>query len=261
MEAVPGAAVAVLSIGLVLSACGDASPFQPSGPEGPTFRPSLPGPPAALRIVSGDGQRGKAGEALAETFVVQVTDTAGRPVPDVRVDFRVTSGAGHFLVEGPTLVEETPVLHPAVSLLTGPDGSTRIRFRPIVLGMTTVVASTWVGAGPVDGSPATFTIEATVLVIEISGEDECWFIPCFRGPTGESDVRVPVGATVEWVNRLPEPVTISSTSSPAEGSPFTSPPLWRGARFRFVPDVAGSWEYADEDGPYTNGTLTAYEEG
>jgi hypothetical protein len=43
--------------------------------------------PAALRIVSGDGQRADAGDLLTRPLVVQVLDSDATPVADARVEF------------------------------------------------------------------------------------------------------------------------------------------------------------------------------
>ena len=48
----------------------------------------------ALAAVSGDGQSGNAGSALAHPFVVQVSTQSGTPVPGVNVSWSVLSGGG-----------------------------------------------------------------------------------------------------------------------------------------------------------------------
>ncbi len=52
------------------------------------------GAPAALTLVSGDGQVGGAGEPLALPLVVRVTDRAGDPVSGVAVSFTLIGGTG-----------------------------------------------------------------------------------------------------------------------------------------------------------------------
>lgn len=49
-------------------------------------------PIATLRIVSGNGQRGRLGAQLAQPLVVEVLDAAGAPVSGTAVSWRVTSG-------------------------------------------------------------------------------------------------------------------------------------------------------------------------
>jgi hypothetical protein len=55
---------------------------------------TLPGPgqsgpdqPAALKVLSGDGQRAEAGTVLDDPLTVQVLDESSQPVPHVRVQF------------------------------------------------------------------------------------------------------------------------------------------------------------------------------
>ena len=52
------------------------------------------GPPAQLLIVSGDGQTGVAGSALAESLVVRLVDAGGNGVPGVPVAWTVLTGGG-----------------------------------------------------------------------------------------------------------------------------------------------------------------------
>ena len=50
--------------------------------------------PFALEILSGDGQQGAPGAALAHPLVVEVRDQYGDPLPDAAVTFTVTAGDG-----------------------------------------------------------------------------------------------------------------------------------------------------------------------
>ena len=52
--------------------------------------------PAGLEIISGDGQQGVGGVALAKPFVVEVRDQHGEPLPDAVVTFTVTAGEGRL---------------------------------------------------------------------------------------------------------------------------------------------------------------------
>ena len=47
-----------------------------------------------LEIISGDGQEGAPGAALADSMIVQVRDQSGEPLGDVVVTFTVTAGGG-----------------------------------------------------------------------------------------------------------------------------------------------------------------------
>ena len=86
----------LLSLAILVS-CGRAGPTTPELPD-------LPGV-AAIRVVSGDGQRALAGSSLREPVVVQVLDEEEQPLPGVLVLF--TPGHG---VTDPTTTG------------TGPDG-------------------------------------------------------------------------------------------------------------------------------------------
>jgi len=55
-----------------------------------SFR-TISGPPTALQLVSGDGQRARAATAVRRAPVVRVTDRFGNPVPAVRVRFATTT--------------------------------------------------------------------------------------------------------------------------------------------------------------------------
>ncbi|MCY3761875.1 MAG: M60 family metallopeptidase, partial [Gemmatimonadetes bacterium] len=65
-----------------------------------------PGTPSKLEIISGDGQQGAPGEALAQPLVVEVRDQFGHLLPEAAVAFTVTAGegrlSGHFTVEHTT---------------------------------------------------------------------------------------------------------------------------------------------------------------
>ncbi len=62
---------------------------------GCTGEPTTPlGTAAALISVSGDGQNGPVGTALAQDFVVQVNDLGGSPVAGVTVTWAITGGGG-----------------------------------------------------------------------------------------------------------------------------------------------------------------------
>ena len=50
--------------------------------------------PETLEIISGKGQEGLPGEALAKPFVVEVRDQTDKPLPGIEVVFSVTSGGG-----------------------------------------------------------------------------------------------------------------------------------------------------------------------
>lgn len=231
------------ALGLALCACGGDGTMEPL---------TEPPPPAAIAMVSGDDQEGKAGEWLPEPFVVRVTDSLGNPVQGVEVTWRITSGEGDFgFSSGERLL--------TVSRYTNVDGSASALFRPTTLGTSTVVAEI---AGR-QGSSVTFSTAVAVVVIHLGPLFDCSDPPeaySFSGPDYSSDVGVPVETPVEWVY-APWLTSgcegrVASTSAPPGGEPFDSGILRPGERFRFVPDAAGTWEYEDQMSGAT-GTLTA----
>ncbi|HSK21288.1 MAG TPA: hypothetical protein VK912_19185 [Longimicrobiales bacterium] len=194
-----------------------------------------PSPPAALVIVVGNNQIGGAGEPLPERLVVRVTDSAGNGVAGQAVRWTVTSGAG-FLQKN---IDGAPVA--ADTTMTASNGNAAVTFIPAQLGISTIAAS--VPGRSIE--PVTFSIDASVLVISNV------FWGYFLSPDGSLDASVPVGTPVEWVNTGNVTVEIASTAAPADGTSFSAR-LGGGARFRLVPEVAGTWQwtfrYFDEAG-------------
>lgn len=134
---------AAIPLGLVLFACGGDGLVEP-----PTEPPS----PAAIVMVSGNDQEGKAGELLPEPFVVRVTDANGDGVEGVEVTWRTTSGHG-------TLFEPTRSVVSHSSWLTTPTnagGLAAARLIPTTPGALTVTAV----ADGLEGGVATFTTRA-----------------------------------------------------------------------------------------------------
>jgi PKD repeat protein len=73
-----------LLLGFLLAGCGGANLTLPGGGgEG--------GEPAAIRVVTGDGQSGQVGEPLTAPVVVEVTDAEGLPVEGATVAFELIS--------------------------------------------------------------------------------------------------------------------------------------------------------------------------
>lgn len=220
-----------------------------------TFMADATDPRAVLSIVSGNNQKGKAGEMLGELLWVRVTDGEGNLVPHVTVTWAVTSGGGRFpggCTRGNPATATTRTLPEGVGIgsRSGP-GLAWVHFQPTMVGISTVAAA----VPGVRVSPVTFTVDATVMVITLTYDPGIDKI-AFFGPDFSSDITVPIGATVEWVNDLPM-AHITSTSVPAGGASFDSGELSQGERFQFVPEVAGTWEFVDLVSGST-GTLTAH---
>ncbi len=179
--------------------------------------------PAAIAVVSGSGQSAKTQEAVAQPFVVAVTDADGAAVSGTTVAWSVVDGPGSLSPTSST----TNAQGQASATFTG--GTT--------LGTSTVRAS-------VSGlsETADFTVETSTLVIRMQNT-------AFVGPNGTDDVTVSLGATIEWQNQDAILHTATSTDEPAGGSPFNSNQLSNGQSFPFTPSVEGTWTYFCEVHP------------
>lgn len=111
-----------------------------------------PATPTLVSMVSGNDQQGQVGVSLTDAFVVRVTDARGDGMEDVPVFWKVTSGQGGICFDTPHQCHLG-----AYSLSTDTDGESRVWFRPLGPGASTVTAEV---AG-VEGSPVTFRIMAT----------------------------------------------------------------------------------------------------
>jgi hypothetical protein len=108
---------------------------------------SLPadGQPAALAVVSGDRQRGRAGAALANPLVVQLTDALGRPVMGATVAFRFLSPPSGGKVNG-TAITDSSGHATATVVLASAAGTQQVEAHV---------------DGPASDPRATFTLDAT----------------------------------------------------------------------------------------------------
>lgn len=222
------AASGSLVLGPGLTSCGEHG-----------LAPTPPAPiAAAVTIVSGDEQEGTANVELGEPFVIQVTDAQGDGLGEVEVIWTITSGAGHFGYGE----EGDP--RSAVTARTGAGGLAAAVFTPTEVGTSTVTT----GVAGLEG--ATFTIVATDLQIQF-----VWYFDSFF----PADAAVPVGTMVVWLI-ADDSATVTSSSAPPGGAPFDSGILNLDDRFRFVPEVLGTWEYFDRVSGAT-ATLTARQKG
>jgi len=207
---------------------GSPVSFSSSGTAPPT--------PTTIALVSGDNQNGKTLESLSSPFVVRVTDDQANGMPGVTVTWAVMAGDGSLS---------------SSSSETNSQGQASVTFTPgASLGQNMVTAS----VSGLSGSPITFTARTTVLVIEMQNI-------AFEYPDGgiNAGVTVAVGDTIEWVNRDAVQHTATSNVVPAGGTAFDSGLMGNGETFRFVPDVAGTWEYLCEVHPLImlGATITA----
>ena len=204
--------------------------------------------PSRITPVGGTPQSGRVGTTLSLPLVVQV-DNGSTGVPDVPIEWRITSGAGD-LVGTSGGIPTAP---------TDASGHASAFLRPSAPGAITVTASTRTIPGTV-ATFSVFSLPVPGVVIHIVPGFDCGDPSTFKGPDGSSDVAVPLGVTVEWVYaeaavNLPCTASIQSTKTPAGGQSFGAM-LAVNERFQFVPTVAGTWEYVDSANG-GRGTLTA----
>ena len=216
---------------LLLAACSsDSEPRLVTPPPPPTERV------AAIGIVSGNEQPATAGEPLSQPLVIRVTDARGRGLQDVAVSFEVRGDGG---LNGKAAPGSS-----RVSARTDADGQAQVILEPYDVGQISVMAR----AEGTPIPPATFTANATSLIVEFLSPQfspyAAFYGPC-RCSRMMNSVTVPVGTTVEWRSIDTSSYRIIATAVPEGGAPFDSGTLTGFSRFRFVPTVAGTWQYRD----------------
>ena len=141
--------------------------------------------PSAVEVVSGDGQQGTPGAALAQPLVVEVRDQYGNPLPGAAVTFTVTAGKGRL--SGRFAVQDTTADangRAELNLTLGPDP-----------GLNTV------GVFISGRELAVFTAEGVgTAVVELGGDYQTWHLPpgatvrLGKGALGEGDRAVALSA-------------------------------------------------------------------
>ena len=139
--------------------------------------------PAALEIISGDGQQGVSGNVLDQPLIVEVLDQYGNPLPQASVTFTVTAGEGKL--SGRFAVER-------VTTDAGGRAELPLTLGPIP-GPNVVVVS--IGGRQL----GTFTaVGAGSTVAELEGDYRTWHLPTpatvrlGKGAMGEGDRAVAV---------------------------------------------------------------------
>jgi hypothetical protein len=221
------------TLAILATACSGGSE-SPRTPLAPT--PSV----AALTSVSGSHQRATAGDPLGEPFAVRVTDATGKGIGQVPVAFEITHGLGAIGGKTPG-----PPGAPMLAFSnTNANGVAEMTLVPYEPGDITVTAS----LANAEVMPVIFTARVDLVAIELvsmqGGPYGAFVGPC-RCASAINILKVPVGVPIEWRNPFDKSWTVSSTSTPAGAPGFDSGPLSRNSRFRFVPDVRGSWAYRD----------------
>ena len=141
--------------------------------------------PFALEIVSGDGQQGAPGAALAQPLVVEVRDQFGDLLPEATVAFTVTAGEGQL--SGRFTVEH---------ITTDADGRAEL-----ILTLGPQPGQNIVGVTLGGHELATFTAEGVgTAVAELEEDYRTWHLPTAatvrlgKGALGESDRAVALSA-------------------------------------------------------------------
>jgi hypothetical protein len=183
-------------------------------------------------------------------FSVRVVDADGRPVPAIRVQWRVIAGSGELTAYpgGERLTDNITA--------TGSDGVAAVSFRSRSLGNGIVSASV-TGAASVEFHIVTDPTLAPPDVIITGGP----FFDCTGGtdPTrywvsSGSGIRDTVLSAVvgdrvgiRYADYLLPVCTarFKSTSVPAGGTPFDSGVIHAGDMFEFKPDAVGNWTFTD----------------
>jgi hypothetical protein len=218
---------------ILAAACGGGS-GSPHTSLAPT--PSV----AALTSVSGSNQRATAGDPLAEPFAVRVADATGKGIGHLPVAFEITHGLGAIGGKSPG-PPGAPMLAFSSTNANGIAEMTLVPYEPGDIAVTASIADATV-------TPVIFTARVDMVAIELvsmqGGPYGAFVGPC-RCASELNILRVPVGVLIEWRNPFDESWTVTSTSTPAGAPGFESGPLSRHSRFRFVPEVRGTWEYRD----------------
>jgi len=202
-------------VGLSVASCGDDDPAGP--PAGGNDNPT------AVAVASGDAQTGRTLEALDAPLVVRVTDAQGDPVSAAMVTWSVADGGGTLS---------------AASSTSDAQGQASVEFTPGATIETSSVEARVTGVA----AAASFTVETSILVVEMKGT-------AFVGPGGTDAVTIPLGATVEWVNRDAARHTARSNSMPPGSPMINSGTMTQGDRYSFTPAVVGVWTYFCEFHP------------
>ena len=242
-------------IGVTLFGCGgDGRPALPS-PTEPQDSIASDGPrPGAITLVTGNAQRAFLGSMLEDPLVVQVTDVNGMAMPGYPVEWTSTRAGAAVCV-----FNEYDCHHGSRYVFTDAYGRSTVRAMP------TELHAGWVTA-VVKGNPplhVTFTMDAIGVLVRAQPRYGCIddSDPLrFSGYAAANHTLVDVGTLVEFefANWLPLGclARIVTTSAPIGDPGFDTGNLRPGQRFRFVPTVAGTWEFRDQ---YTGGVgwLTA----
>ena len=122
---------------------------------------ATPANAAALAKLSGDAQRGSAGQPLAEAFVVKTSDEFGNGVGGISVLFEMTQGGGSFGDSSQTVTIQTDSIGNAGVVLT----------LGVSIGVENIVRASVDG---LNGSPVLFTAQASApaTLAKVDGDNQ-----------------------------------------------------------------------------------------
>ena len=175
---------------------------------------------ALFDVLSGQAQTGSTLEVFRRPLRVLALDRNGFAVPGIIVRWKLDRGVATLS----TTVDTTGPLGVSEVLVTA--GS--------VLGPVEVDAYV---AGSSDFG-AEFDLLVTAHQVQILSDR-------FVGPLGGDTLYVVAGDTVEWLNRDVQSHLLRSVQEPAGGVVIRSDTLRNSDRYRFVPNVPGTWTYED----------------
>jgi hypothetical protein len=182
------------------------------------------GVPDQIHAISGESQKGIAGQALPEPFFVVVFDAGGNPVSGVPVTFKVEQGGG--TVEGSTVVTkptDSDGRAAVVLVLTQQEGINNNVVSASVAGLTTPPA-TLTASGVIPSAVALTRVSGTVLdnanqpipnaTASIQGSN----LSAITDQNGRFTIsNAPVGSIILFID--------GSTSTRQENFPFLEFPL------------------------------------
>lgn len=220
------------------------------GRERVSFRIDASDPEAVIELVSGGTEEGRwAAFPLHDPFVIRVKNGRGEGVGGLPVAWALTSGEGSLSTPGCNSLQNGALITRTTAAESEGSGYAIVAFSPKGLGPSVVAAS----LPGVQASPVVFHFNAASLLIALI--DDPWFGPGFIGPDYTSQVTIPVGTPIEFLNLNPS-ARIRSVTAPEGGPSFDSGMMEVEDRFAFVPQMAGTWTFIDEVSGAT-GTLTA----
>lgn len=241
--------VAALGLLAVLG-CGNELPGEPPSP------PAQPGAPVSVVAASARFQTGLAGGVLPEAFAVRVSDAEGQGLPGVAVHWIATDGPDVICAP-----DQKRCARQRLAVMTNTEGVSHVWYRPHRLGAGTVTAL----VPAVPQGQMSFDFETNGVLIRLTPRSDACGALHILGPDDRNEVTIPVGTPVEWEHvevTLWYPdicvARIVSHIVPAGGLPFESQDMEFTDRFRFTPNVVGTWMFRES---YTGsfGVITVVE--